>query len=262
MNDKNYHVVFSEKGKVELLETEMLNFGDKEVLIQTELTQISTGTELTMLEANVTPDSTWARTIKFPYFPGYSNIGTVLKAGKEVDPEWVGKRVLTYGRHVKYFAYSFYFFGVAVPDGMDSDDAIFALLSQVSLASLRAAAIRPGDAVAVFGAGLIGQLTARLAQLAGAVKVFVMDVSAERLALLPNNTSFIPINSGTQNPAEAIREHNRGELAHIVYETTGVPSLVETELKCLAQRGTLVITSSPKGPSLVDLDYCSRQGMP
>ena len=45
--DKNYKVYFSEKGKVAFAEWEMPEVGDDELLLKAEITQISTGTELT-----------------------------------------------------------------------------------------------------------------------------------------------------------------------------------------------------------------------
>ena len=55
--------------------------GDEDLLIRLEISQISTGTELTMLEANVEPDSPWWENIVFPnYDVGYSAVGTVVAA--------------------------------------------------------------------------------------------------------------------------------------------------------------------------------------
>ena len=63
---KNYKVIFPEQSKVSLVEWEMPQPGVGEVLVQTIVSQISTGTELTMLEANVEPDSPWHQNIVFP----------------------------------------------------------------------------------------------------------------------------------------------------------------------------------------------------
>ena len=71
--EKNYRLVFVEKGKVVLEECEIPAVGDNELLLKTEVTQISTGTELTRLEGNVEKGSAWEKDIVYPIYPGYSN---------------------------------------------------------------------------------------------------------------------------------------------------------------------------------------------
>lgn len=263
--DKNYKVIFPKQNVVELVEWEMPEVGDKDMLIKAEISQISTGTELTMLELNVEPNSPWANSITYPVENvGYSMVGKVVAVGKDVDPALVGKRVFTSGRHqmysvVKADAYE----GLAwIPDNVPSEDAVFAVIGCISNGSIRAAEIKPGDACVVYGAGIIGQMVARLAHAAGSTKVFVADISDNRLSKLPDDPCFIPVNSAKVNVPEFVKANTRNnEGAPFVFETTSVGALVEEELKCLAYRGKLIITSSPKTKSVVDFDFCSRKGI-
>lgn len=258
---KNYKVVFTDKNCVELWEEEIPEIGANEVLIETEISQISTGTELTRLEANVDKDSAWGADLNYPIYPGYSNIGKIIKVGKEVDEALLGKRVLTTARHEKYAVREVNGDLIVVPDGVDSEEAVFGTLGTVAMASIRTAKIRPGDTVVVYGAGLVGQLVARLAKIAGALNIFVTDVSDYRLSMLPNDECFYKINTTKEDVVKALGKYGRKELARIVFETTSVPSLIEKELLCLQKRGYLIITSSPKGKSIVDFEYCSRNGL-
>ncbi len=264
--EKNYRVVFADKNKVELNEVPMPEVAPGQVLIKTLVTQISTGTELTMLEANVDPDSAWMDyIIGFPAHPGYSNVGEVVKVGEGVDPSLIGKRALTQCKHVKYdvvdpdgLAFSL------VPDGVASDDAVFGIIAQITLASIRTAQIRPGETAVVFGAGLIGQLVARLAKIAGAINVIVADVSDYRLGMLPKDNVTKTINTkglDVTQITDFIKENNDGRLADIVFETTGFQGLIDTEVRCVETNGRLIITSSPKGKSVVDFDLCSHRGV-
>lgn len=260
MLEKNYKVVFTEKSHVEVWETDIPEISADSVLIETEISQISTGTELTMLEANVDEDSPWWNNIRFPNFPGYSNVGRVVKIGENVDPSFLGKRVHSSGKHAKYVEVKASNV-IMIPDEVDSAEAVFSTIARISMGSIRIADIRLGDTVVVYGAGLIGQLLARLAKLAGAANVFVTDVSDSRLDLLPNQPGFHKVNSTKEDIVEVLNTHGKKELARIVFETTSVPSLVAKEIMCLQKLGKLIITSSPKGKSLIDFDNVNRKGI-
>jgi threonine dehydrogenase-like Zn-dependent dehydrogenase len=69
-----------------------------------------------------------------------------------------------------------------VPDGLDDDAAVYAS-DAVPTGWMGAdnADIRPGDTVAVWGAGGVGQMAARAAALMGAARVVVIDRFPERL---------------------------------------------------------------------------------
>ncbi len=261
--EKNYCVVFTGKKQVEIQECEMPKPGVNEVLIKSIVTQISTGTELTRLEQNVDENSDWLRLtnyLAFPIYPGYSNVGEIIAVGEGCDTSLIGKKVSSSLRHQKYSVCPVGNFDV-LSDNIDPDDAAFQTLSVVALASIRAAKIKPGETAIVFGAGLVGQLTARLAKIAGAVNVVVVDVSDNRLNYVPKEKGFYTVNSTKESIEETVKKVNFGNLADVVFETTAYHPLVEKELKCIAKMGRLIITSSPKGVSNVDFQYCSSMGL-
>lgn len=270
--EKNYQVVFTERNKVELLEVPMPELKSGELLVKSVVSQISIGTELTLLEMNVDEDSTWVKgisgedcdcgaTVEYPCNPGYSNVGEIIDVGEGVDRGLIGKRIMTMIPHVKYATIKADDHIAYIADGVDSDAAVFGTIATITMGSVRAAQIRAGETVVVFGAGLIGQLLARQAQIVGAYNVIVADLSDERLALLPKDNTFIPVNTGREDIRKVIRAHNNGKLADVVFETTSVPKLTQSQMECVAMCGKLVITSSPKGKSTIDFDYCSRLGI-
>lgn len=255
---KNYQVVFTERNKVELQEVPMPTPNDDQIMVKALVSQISTGTELTLLEANVSEESSWNKNVKFPNFPGYSHIGEIVAVGKNLDTSLIGKKVLTGAPHAKYVTRGEWY---EIPHGVDIDEAVFAIIGQITMASVRIAQIRPGETVAVFGAGLIGQILARLAKIAGALNVFVFDTSDNRLGMIPKNKCFIGANTKDIDAAEFIKEHNNGELADIVFETTSYGPLAQKEIECITKNGKFIITSSPKNSSTIDFNYVSGQGI-
>ncbi len=258
---QNYKIVFTAKNKVELQQCEMPQPAPGEMLVQTTLTQISIGTELTYLQGNVEAGSSWEKDIIFPREPGYNNIGRIIAVGEGVSPELIGRRIQSGKTHVRFFTMNAsdteqYCF---VPDEVEDKEAVFATMGCIVLASIRMAQVRPGDVCVVYGAGVIGQMAARLALVAGAGKVFVTDMSDLRLEKLPKLPGMIPVNTSRENLHDVIRANNGGRLADIVFETTSVGALAQQQVECLERFGKLVITSSPKGRSTIDLDYCNRR---
>ena len=124
---KNYKVVFTAQKKVELQECEMPVVGDDDILLKTEVSQISTGTELTLLEGNVEPDSPWMNDIHYPQDPGYSNVGKIVKVGKNVSSDLIGKRMLTLATHTMYYTINKddYQQTMFIPDSVKSEEAVF-----------------------------------------------------------------------------------------------------------------------------------------
>jgi glutathione-independent formaldehyde dehydrogenase len=71
------------------------------------------------------------------------------------------------------------------------------------------AGVRPGDRVAVFGAGPVGLMAAHSAQLMGASEVFVVDKEKDRLALAEENGA-VGIDVAQGDPVEHIKELTGG----------------------------------------------------
>ena len=99
---KNYTVTFTGIRTVELRESELPTAGPDEILVKLEVSQISTGTELTYLEGNIEKGSTWEKDIVFPRIPGYSAVGRIVAVGANVSADLVGKRVCGALKHQLY----------------------------------------------------------------------------------------------------------------------------------------------------------------
>ena len=257
MKEENVFVVFAKQNTVTLERGPVPQAKEGEVLIRTRKTLISTGTELTRLSGEFPKDSVWARYSVYPCGSGYDNIGVVIGVGKGVSKGLIGKRVGTYGEHARFVvsrADELRF----VRDEVSDDEAVFYTIAEIVLNGVRRADVRLGDSVVIYGAGLLGQLAARFCRLCGARPVMVVDVSDERLGLLPEDKAIIKINSKECDVQKTVSEHTKGRMAGIVFEVTGNPSLIPSEFKVLARQGRFIVLSSPRGPTLFDFhDLCN-----
>lgn len=254
----NKQVVFTERRKVELKDTAMPEPGRNQVLIKTLRTLISTGTELSVLSGDAPPDSVWARLFSYPYIAGYTNLGEVIGLGEGAPAGLLGKKVVGNGSHSNFVATDLEEIR-EVPSYITDDCSIFFNLAEIVMHGVRKGSIRWGDSVAIFGAGILGQLCAQFTLMCGASKVFVIDISEYRLGLLPKHKRLIPVPAGSRDAADIVKENNRDRLVDIVYELTGNQNLIPSEFKVLRDEGTLVMLSSPLGPTLFDFhDLCNR----
>ena len=115
---------------------------------------------------------------------GYSACGRVEAVGEAVAGIRVGDRVATAGagwaNHAELQAVPALLCAV-VPETVSSEDAAFATIAAIALHGLRLADVGVGSKVVVQGAGLLGQLAARLAAASGC-DVMALDVSEEAVA--------------------------------------------------------------------------------
>lgn len=94
---------------------------------------------------------------------------------------------------------------------------------------------QPGDVVVVIGAGPIGLLCLVLALAAGASKVFVTGIGADRARLdLARKLGGIPIDVDAEDPLAIVRDA-QADGADIVYETSGSHAVI-TQAVSLARR--------------------------
>jgi 2-desacetyl-2-hydroxyethyl bacteriochlorophyllide A dehydrogenase len=229
--------------------------GPDQVLIRTRRTLISTGTELTILSGEFPPESAWSAYGRFPFIPGYDNVGTVTELGEGVDRSWRGQRVGTYAAHAAWVTAP-----VAalrpIADQVGDEQAAFFTLAEIVMNGVRRGQVTWGEAVVIYGAGLLGQLAARFCRLAGARPVIVVDVSEGRLELLPQGVCRAQGKDG--EVVESVAELTRGRMADVVFEVTGIPELVPEEFQVLRPQGRMVVLSSPRGSSAFDFhDLCN-----
>ncbi|MGD0649939.1 MAG: bi-domain-containing oxidoreductase [Verrucomicrobiia bacterium] len=110
---------------------------------------------------------------------GYSTAGTVLEVGEGVAGFSVGDRVACagqdYASHAEVVAVP-QNLSAKVPEGVELAHAAFTTLSSIAMQGVRQAEARLGEAIAVIGLGLVGQLTMQIAKAAGC-RVLGIDVS-------------------------------------------------------------------------------------
>lgn len=249
--DKNYQVVFVKPKEIKLKKTKMPVPKKGEVLIKTIITQVSTGTEMTILSGEFPQGSSWARYAKYPFNAGYSNIGKVIDIGKGVSKDLINKIVATEAPHASYVTHDS--FGLRlVPEGLSLQDASFFTIAKIVMQGVRLAKIEPGETIAIFGLGLLGQLAVEFSRFCGGWPVIGIDPAPLRRKLALKSGSHYCLNPMDKNFKERMEKISKGRMFDIVFEVTGNPRVIPQQLEFLRERGRQIILSSPRGSSTLD----------
>src|SRR6266852_3194486 len=124
MEFRNPTITFERPKTVAILDREKPRPAAGELLIETSVTLISTGTELTILSGDFPPQSVWSRYGTYPFVAGYSNVGSVAEVGDGVDRDWLGRRVVTQTPHAAWVT-SPASAAALIPEGIPDDRAGF-----------------------------------------------------------------------------------------------------------------------------------------
>ena len=129
---------------------------------------------------------------------GYSNVGVVMAAGKDVTEFKVGDRVVSNGNHAEEVAVSKNLCAI-IPDNVTDEDATFTVLGSIALQGVRLAAPTLGETFVVVGLGLLGLLSAQLLR-ANGCRVIVYDLDAKRMEHAANQGFETVGLSGVEDP--------------------------------------------------------------
>lgn len=244
-------VVFTDAKQVSLEEVELPPLGEGQVLIETRCSLISTGTELTAFSGEFPPGSAWANYVRYPWRPGYSNVGVVLETGPGVDGVQAGERVVSHGAHASLVIQSR---GQVqpVPEGVSDEEAAFCTVGVISLNGVRLSRLQLGESVVVCGVGLVGNLAVQLARKSGGWPVVALDLSAGRLEVAASHGATHVIEGDAAAARDELLALNRERLADVVFEVTGNPKVIPGLFKLARKLGRVILLGSPRGKTEVD----------
>ncbi|MXY99688.1 zinc-binding alcohol dehydrogenase [Candidatus Poribacteria bacterium] len=234
-------VVWPSRAKVDVETFTLPPIADDEVLVATDATLISPGTERAFLLG--LPNAQGS----YPSRPGYSNIGSVIEVGKAVTNFKVGERVASTQGHTSHFVTAPNRLLKIASDTVPSEEAVFFNLGAISLQGVRKARIELGEATLILGQGLIGLLALQLAKLSGALPVIAADLTDSRLELAKSMGADATLNPEDTNFSEQLNAVTDGNGPVVVIEATGHPDAVSTALDVAGWGARLVLLASTRG---------------
>ncbi len=216
-----------------------------ELLIDTEYTFISSGTELanyTGREPKVFQKGTWC---EYPWRSGYANVGIVREVGANVTRAAPGDRVFTYGRHASTISYSQDRLVAPVKQAMDPGVVAASRMAGVAMTAIVVAEVGTNPWVVVFGLGLVGNLASQMFRIHGC-RVIGVDPVAERRKLAQRCGVAHTVGGSAEAAQAEIREITDGDLGNITVDAVGHSGVVMQALRATADHGQIIILGSPR----------------
>ncbi len=237
-------IVFPKPNEVTLETAALPPLGPRDVLVRTEASLISAGTELSNLRGDLNYDN-------FPKYPGYSNVGVVERVGEQISDFAAGDRVLSNGRHASHHVVSRAAGRTGapqtllrVPDGVDPADATFTTLGAVAMHGIRKAEPKLGQAAAVVGQGVVGQLLCQLLRLNGVHPVIGIDVFPARLDAGAKSGTPVLVNAEEEDVVQRAMQETGGAGVNLGFDATRSGTALRALMDMAAQSGKILLVGS------------------
>jgi len=248
---------------VEIIDEEMPTAGPGEIIVEAEVSGISSGTEM-FLYRGTYPNfklKKWAQWQEYPVRPGYELVGRVVEVGPparggdaggsmaslqpsagvvvaDSDEFQAGDRVVCLGTH-QQFAKVPATLAARLPDSVTNEAATLAVLGTTTMHSTRRLQLEYGATVAVIGVGVVGNLALQHAKLGGAAKTIALDLDTTRLALARKVGADHTIQVGVEDHVKRVYQVTQGMGADAVVEASGAAGTLQTALEIMRDRGTV-----------------------
>ena len=116
------------------------------------------------------------------------------------------------------------------------------------------AQIRPGDTVAVVGAGPIGLAAIMTARLFSPARIIAVDLAASRVAAARDFGADVAVNNSADDPVERINELTDGLGADVAIEAVGVPATFELCTRLIRPGGRVANIGVHGSPATLHLE--------
>lgn len=228
-----YGLQFTALESAELVEVQPNGrpLAEDEVAGRTLRTLISSGTELACYQGLL-------KNMQFPLIrPGYSAVFEVTDVGSNVTALRPGDRAFCMGGH-QSFQRVRQDEALLVPEGLDSEVALFARLMGVSMSTLTTTTARPPAKVIVTGLGPVGHLAAQIFASCG-YEVLAVDPAEKRRAMAQQ------MGISDALPAIPLEDPAIAKQVALVVECSGHEQAVLDACNVVQKRGEVVLVGVP-----------------
>jgi 2-desacetyl-2-hydroxyethyl bacteriochlorophyllide A dehydrogenase len=260
---KRTSLIFKNPCEIELLRDSLPPPRKGEVLVKTHLSAISPGTEMLVFRGQFPPNlpadknlAALAHDFKYPLKYGYTSIGRVVETGPAVSNGWLDRMVFCFNPHEShYVAHQDQL--IPVPGDISPGEAVFLPNMESAVNFLMDGRPIIGEAVVVFGQGVVGLLTtAQLATLPLSCLITLdkWPLRRKKSQDLGAHFTWDPSAPDLLDEFAAVCESRCGHKnSDLIYELSGNPEALNQAVG-MAGFGTRIVIGSCYGTKNTTLD--------
>lgn len=250
---KRTSLYFVAPEKVELIEEELCAPQKNQVLVRTLVSAISPGTEMLFYQGHV-PEaiaidasiSALPGQAQFPFKYGYASVGEVVDVGEGVPKEWIDRRIFSFHPHESHYVADLSEVMV-VPEEIPTGGAVFLPSMETAVNFMMDGHPMIGEAIAVFGLGIIGLMTTSLLSRFPLGRLFTFDRYPFRRAEaldLGVDASYDPAEPDVIEKAmTALAKAGWENGVDLTFELSGAPAALNQAISVTGFDGRIVIGS-------------------
>jgi L-iditol 2-dehydrogenase len=137
-----------------------------------------------------------------------------------------------------------------LPEGFSAEEGVLLETLGIAIHSVDLAHLKPGQTIAVLGAGPIGLLTAAVARVAGASTVYMTEPLAYRRKFALDYAADVALNPKKTDVVAAILRLTNGRGVDVAFEAAGAPETPEQAAEVTRPGGKVVISGIPSSDTL------------
>ena len=223
---------------------------ENEAVIETDMSMISAGTELSRVYAI-------KQGFSYPVYPGYTAVGRILRRGEGLMHLSEGDRVFYAGPHASVNRHRH--MGTTQGEKILPIDPRLsdrqACLIQMGLIAMNAVTACHGkltDTAAVYGLGTIG-LTAALLLRREGMRVICFDTVSSRVEAARRLGLTESFDIAPEVQGKTLMELTDGRGSEVSVDATGAPPAIINAVAGTAKHGQVILLGSPRAPFTVDI---------
>ena len=175
-------------------------------------------------------------------------VGEIIEKGKAVTAFEIGERICTYGgiRETHIITTVNNHRLRKLPAGVPWQNAVCYDPAQFALGGIRDGNVRPGDFIAVFGLGAIGQIAVQIAKKIGTSLVIAIDpIAMRRQIALKHGADYVldPINTDVGLELKKLSDKKGMD---VIIETSGSKDALQACFRGIAYGGIISYVAWPK----------------
>ena len=226
------------------------NLKDDEAIIETSMSLISAGTELSRVYEI-------KKGFSYPVYPGYTTVGRVLAKGKNVEGVEVGDRIFCTAHHASINIHkqlnktqgSQLF---KMDERLTDKQMCLVQMGMIAMNAVNVCNGRLTDTVAIYGLGTIGIITALLFKSAG-MRVIAFDPIKSRCELTKELGIEEVYDCAPEQQVEVLKSITDAKGSDISIDVSGISGAIANAILGSAKHGQVILLGSPRAGFTCDV---------